>query len=208
MTKLNLKILTRVTRPNNLLKIRSSIFDSVPTGIEVDWFIIFDTAKVESISAKMLDSITCKNTRLYFTECGDWSCQYQKINEMMSSGCIGEGYVHLIDDDNILHPNFYESVLGAWYENQSAGGFIVSQKVDGKDFTGLDIRVASPNNIKVGGIDLAQYIFRSDIPSKYGVEFGTGYCGDGDFIVDLFERGAESEFIFIDQVLCYYNYLA
>lgn len=208
MNSLKINIITRVTRPHNLPQIRSSIFDQIPDGVSVEWHIIYDTAKVESVKTEDLFNLQCDRTHFYFARCGSWTCQYQKVNEMLLNGTIRDGYVYLVDDDNILHPDFYREILSHWVQNPEINGFIFSQQVDGKDFSKLDVRRASPENIRVGGIDLAQYMFRAEIPNKHGVWFGTGYCGDGDFAIDLFKSGAGSGFKFIDQVLCYYNYIS
>ena len=208
MKRLKINIITRVTRPQNLSQIRESIFGSIPKGVDVKWILIFDVAKVENLRTDYLLGLQCNRTRFYFTRCGNWKCQYQKVNEMLADGTISDGFVYLVDDDNILHPDFYRVILSNWEENQDMNGFIFSQQVDGKDFSKLDVRSAGPENIKIGGIDLAQYMFKWDVPKKHGVWFGTGYCGDGDFAVDLFKSGAATGFKFIDEVLCYYNFIS
>ena len=50
-------------------------------------------------------------------------------------------------------------------------------------------------------------MFSWRLPFEYQTMFGNGYCGDGDFIVGLFNNGASKEFAFTDEVLSYYNYI-
>jgi hypothetical protein len=47
--------------------------------------------------------------------------------------------------------------------NPDKRGYIVSQKIGGKDWTGLDVREAKPENCKVQHIDMAQFILRKDL---------------------------------------------
>jgi hypothetical protein len=47
-----------------------------------------------------------------------------------------------LDDDNIIHDDFLDNLYQDISQNENKSGFIFSQKVDGKDFSGLDIREA------------------------------------------------------------------
>ena len=203
---MKIHIITRCTRPENLVQVRNSIFDNIPNSIEVIWNVVFDCAKIDSLPSELLHEIKCRNTRFHFTKCGSWKCQYHFPNQLMTM-LIRDGFVYFVDDDNILHPNFYTKVFKLYADNPDSRGFIFSQWVGGKDFSGLDVRVGSEENVKVGSIDLAQYMFSWKLPFEYQTLFGDGYCGDGDFIVGLFDNGAGKEFAFTDEILSFYNYI-
>jgi hypothetical protein len=204
---MKIHIITRCTRPENLRQIRESIFQNKPKAVDVVWNVVFDCKKVSTLSTDLLGDLKCKNTRFHFTECGDWKCQYHFANNLLTH-YIRDGFVYFVDDDNILHQNFYSSLLKLYAENPNSRGFVFSQWVGGNDFSGVDIRFGKPDNIKVGSIDLAQFVFGWELPFEYRTLFGNGYCGDGDFIVGLFQNGAKSEFTFTDEILSYYNYIS
>ena len=107
--------------------------------------------------------------------------------------------------DNILHEDFQERLDIHIKNNPNKSGFIFNQKVNGKDFTGLDIRLASPENTKVSHIDMAQFVLRRDLIGDNRFEFGK-YIADGIFIENLYNQKSE-DFLFIDEVLCYYNFI-
>ena len=71
-----------------------------------------------------------------------------------------EGYIYYLDDDNILHPDFIETVSQETCKSQI---YTFDQFVDGKDFTRLEYRIASPENTKYQGIDLAQLLFHHSV---------------------------------------------
>ena len=203
---MKIHIITRCTRPENLVRVKKSIFDNKPAAIEIIWNVVFDSKKVTTLPTSLLQELKCKDTRFHFTECGDWKCQYHYSNHLMTY-YIRDGFVYFVDDDNILHENFYSSILKLYAENPNARGFVFSQWVGGRDFSKLDIRIGAPENVAVGSIDLAQFMFEWRLPFEYKTMFGNGYCGDGDFIVGLFQNGAKEEFAFTDEVLSYYNYI-
>lgn len=152
---MKIHIITRCTRPENLLRVRESIFSNMPYSIDVVWNVVFDSKKVTQLSTDLLKKIKCKDTRFHFTECGDYDCQYHCVNDLMIN-FIRDGFVYFVDDDNILHENFYTSLLKLQADNPNSRGFIFSQWVGGNDFSGLDIRLGRPENVKVGSIDIAQ----------------------------------------------------
>lgn len=82
--------------------------------------------------------------------------------------------------------------------------FVVDQKVDGKDFTGLNIREAKPENMRFQGVDIAQLVIHHSIFKDY--EFIGHYAGDGLFIDKVFAENPNT-FHYINKVLCDYNFL-
>lgn len=192
---MKINVITRCTRLQNLLTIKPTVFN-VPKGIKVEWFILFDTGVLKDIDAKLLEDLSDPNITLAFGENDGWGLKV--INPLIQDL---EGWVCIMDDDNIIHPDFYTTILKNKNNNKS---FIYSQFIGGKDFTGLDVREARPENVRVQKIDSAQYLIHTDLHKKY--KYGTGYTADGEFIEKLYQEHPD-EFIFIDKILCYYNYL-
>ena len=58
---------------------------------------------------------------------------------------------------------------------------VFNQRVDGKDFTKLDIKEAKPENMKIGGIDIAQFLIHI---CDYGgaLRYNNSYTADGELI--------------------------
>lgn len=193
-------IITRCTRLDNILKIKESVFST--DKFSVIWHITFDTSSIMEIDSTILSELNDTNTILNFTKGIKGDFGHQLINKCIDK--IDYGYVYVLDDDNFLYPSFYDKIYQYITDNPDKLGFIFNQKVDGKDFTGLDIRLASPENTKVRGIDMAQFLLNRTLISNTRIP-NTMYIGDGIYIEEIFNRSPD-DFLFIDEVLCYYNY--
>lgn len=196
---MKINIITRCTRLGNIETVKESVFKNLNKNIEVEWHVVFDTRSLKDIDAELLNRLDVNQTKLHFMRGDGWGLS--QLNDLISKL---EGWIYHLDDDNILHENFYTEIEKSYSENKKAKAFIFSQKVGGKDFSRLDIRKAKPENVKVSKIDLAQWLIHSDLHINY--KYGSGYVADGEFIEKLYTNEA-NYFVFINRILCYYNYL-
>ena len=194
-----LNIITRCSRPQNLYKVKESIFNN--QKFDIKWYVIFDTSNLGQIDSQILSSIS-NSAIIKFIPSASGDHGHQLINMCLDE--IKEGFIYVLDDDNILHENFQERI-SYFIDNSDKRGFIFNQKVGGKDFSGLDIRIASPENTKVSHIDMAQFVLKRDLIENHRLEFGK-YIADGIFIENLYNQKS-SDFLFIDEILCYYNWI-
>ena len=191
-----INIITRCTRPNNLRDIYKSICTDL---FEINWYILFDTNGVKELDVELLSYLSDKAI-FRFKKGNKNDYGLSLINDILDE--IDDGWIYILDDDNIIHENFYIE-LNKYIDNPYAEGFIFSQKINGLDFTGLDVRLALPENVKVGGIDMAQFLLHRKLIKNN--KFPNCYVGDGEFITKLYSENTK-EFIFIEDELCYYNY--
>ncbi len=193
-----INIITRCTNTNNLLKVRDSI---ITDKFEVKWWVVFDTRLIKDIDAELLSTLQEDKVDILFYKGVEGDFAHSILNKILDK--IKSGYVYFLDDDNIIHPNFWESISKNISTKYS--GYIFNQKIGGKDFTGLDIREAKPENVKVQHIDMAQFILdRKLIGSSRFIPMD--YKADGYFIEDIYNKNKD-KFLFIDEELCYYNFL-
>lgn len=193
-------IITRSTRQNNLELLKDSIFLNIPKGWTINWHIVFDTVILKDIDASLLNRLSNDNTQFHFRKGDGWGLS--QLNPIIQSM---DGWIYHLDDDNILHEELYETI----YESINSGhneslGFIFSQKVDGKDFSGVNTRHACHSNVRIQQIDLAQWLIHSDLHKD--ALYGSGYTADGEFIESLYNSNI-NKFTIIDKTLCYYNAL-
>ena len=193
-------IITRCSRTKNLLKVKDSIFNQSPN---VMWYVYFDTLHLKDIDSDLLTELQHPNIKITFKKSipGDYGHQF--INDTID--LIQDGWIYVLDDDNILHEDFISTLTTYILENPDKKAFIFNQKVDGKDFTKLDVRLAKPENMKVQLIDMAQFLLRRDLIGEIRLKSGD-YKADGYFIEEIYKSNPE-DFFFINQILCYYNYL-
>lgn len=198
-----LHIITRCSRTKNILKVKDSIFGNKPDDFEIFWHITFDTTILKDISFDILSELENDFITLKFAKSIPGDFGHSFINTSLDK--IHNGWIYVLDDDNILHPNLLKSISEHIEEFPEKRGFIFNQKVDGKDFTGLEYRESTPENVKVQKIDMAQFLLKRELIGEKRLISGE-YKADGYFIEELYNENSE-DFIFIDEVLCYYNYL-
>lgn len=198
---IELHILTRCFRPQYLVEIKNEIFKS--QNFLIKWWVIFDINKLKKVETQILKSLDDERIKFFFHKGDDVNYGSDLIDEILPK--IKSGWIYLLDDDNQIHEDFYDEIHRNIIMNPNVRGIIFHQKVSGKDFTGLDIRLTTSENVKVGEIDTAQFLLRRDLISDIKYNQGAGYVSDGVFIQNIFDRNRE-DFLFIDKVLAHYNY--
>jgi glycosyltransferase involved in cell wall biosynthesis len=199
MIKLN--IVTRCTRPQHLTKVKQSIFTT--QLFDIKWWVVFDTRVIKDVDAQFLTQLQSLGGVSLFWEGVEGDMAHSLLSKVIDQ--IDSGFIYFLDDDNILHEDFYTTLYKEINNNLDKEAFIFSQKVGGRDFSGVDIREAKPENCRVQHIDMAQYFLNRNLIGDERFVPGD-YKADGYFIEKLFTLYPE-KFHFIDKVLCYYNWL-
>ena len=191
-------IITRCSRLQNLPIIKNNIFKS---GYDIDWHLIFDTTTLKDIPAELLNELQNENTFFHFVQGNGTDYLYPQSGEIISKL---KGYAVFVDDDSIMHPEYYDSISYIIKNFPFGKIFITSQQVDGRDFTGLDIRIASAENTRYQGVDIAQITFDCGIFKQYNF---TGHHSADGFLIEKIYKEQPDWFIWDNKVLSYYNYL-
>jgi len=197
-----LNIITRCTRLDNLYKIKESIYNK--QKFKINWYVAFDTSVLKNIDSDILTMLSNSGCIIKYINGIKGDFGHQIINTCIDE--IESGFVYVLDDDNILHEDFYDRLDFYISTTNNKSGFVFNQKVGGIDFTGLDIREAMPENMKVQKIDMAQFVLDRDLIGDSRLE-PMNYKADGVFIENLYNQKSD-DFFFIDEVLCYYNFFA
>lgn len=192
--------ITRCSRLENLTKVGSSIFNKDTKSYDITWHILFDKSKVKEVPTSILSYLASVNSKVYY-KINKNDYLHTSISEVISE--IQDGYVHVIDDDNVLHSEYLPTLTENINKSEEPLIFIYQQQVDGKDFTGLDVRLVGPEFMKVGSIDMAQFTTHSSLMTE---NIPKDYVGDGILLNKMFKENP-SNFKFIEKILCHYNYL-
>lgn len=105
--KPKLTIITPCSRPANLRTVAASIdFDAIDR-----WIIVHDTTRVPKPAPQFTD-----NPKVVETDCDDagisGNAQRNKGIDMVPEGPAEDaGYVYFLDDDNVVHPNFFHKIV-------------------------------------------------------------------------------------------------
>lgn len=142
-----------------------------------------------------------------------WHIAFQHPSQVDSHGCVkfnemidlvpAQDWIWILDDDNDVHPNFF-TALQAFFDLQTEKRAVVfSQRR--ADCLG-PVLEAKPENMKPGGVDTAQVVFRKDLigPLRFPEN---SKIADGLFYQQLFQIHGEKEFMFVSDPVVHFNAL-
>ena len=169
-------ILTPCSRPMNLVMIAPSI------PPKCSWKVAFDKSTgVESRGKWYTSEYT-----------GHWGHPIR--NEMLSRlKAKPDDYVLFLDDDNLIHPNWYEHVKGATADMVTWG----QENKDGS------LRLRATDQPKVGNIDMGSFMVKYKIAKQ--LKFTNVYEADGIFAMEAAKKASNIQVI--NESISYYNYL-
>jgi glycosyltransferase involved in cell wall biosynthesis len=203
-----INVITRCTRVHNLEQIKENVFNNENPDLTINWHVVFDTGVLKDIDAELLHHITIPprsrgSIDIHYVRGFPGEMMYPQCSKI-AKNC--EGWVYLLDDDNLIHEDFYQNIYQISTDKKHVDKkvIIVAQHVARKDFTGLEIREAKPEHTKYQHIDIAQMVLHSDIFDKYS--FTGDYAADGFFIEKVLKDN-EKLFVWENTVLSHYNYL-
>jgi hypothetical protein len=181
-----LTIITPCCRPVNLPKLYESInFDSVDK-----WIIVYDTSKDRSYNRIFTD-----HPKIIETECDDvGSAGHPQRN--FGLNFVSKGFIYFLDDDNIMHPNFWTVYPGIMNDNRCMYSF---------DLENEDGSIKKGDQLFLHVIDTAMVLIHHSIIK--GLKWYKHFVySDGIFITTLYEKNKDV-FAYIPTTLCYHNKL-
>lgn len=209
---MKLKIVTPCTRYENLEQIKKSIEASLEKAkgkVEIDlkdleWIVAFDTNNLLSIPTEVINKLQ-SNEWIHGVFVNDPTNVVGKAQlNFIVDRSEPTDWIYALDDDNILHEDFFLEIYKALANDRTKEVIVFNQFVGGKDFTGLQVREAKPENTRYQGIDQAQFMHTVSVLGEE--RYPMHYAGDGLMIEKIFAQKPE-KFMFIDKILCYYNYI-
>jgi hypothetical protein len=181
-------IITACSRPQNLKKIN----DSIEFSMVKKWYIIYDTSKCRKYEEQFIGSSNSKQILELFCDTPGFA-GHPQIN--MALDLIEDGFVYIMDDDNIFHPTFWtllptldKDSVYTWDQDRiqekriMKGGRIEEEKIDTSQFI-------VPRNL-IGSVKWAEQ--RS--------------AGDFRFISQIYKKHKD-KFKYIPKVACYHNFI-
>jgi hypothetical protein len=185
-----LTIITPCCRPENIPK----LFDSIHFDKIDKWIIVYDTT-----NGRNYDKLYEGNSKILETFCSGGISGNPQRNHALS--LIEDGFVYFLDDDNIIHPEFWSIVK--ILEPQ----FFYTFDQIGNEYSYIHYNCDTlyGNTIKLMYIDSAMFIihknFIQDIKWRNDL-----YNADGHFIINIYNNNKSSH-KYINKIGCYYNYL-
>jgi hypothetical protein len=173
-----LYIATPCSRPQNLKRIKQYIPEWAT------WVVMMD-------ASTDYKEATDANVTHYSKNTGYWGHPLRnEFLDLYQEQFTQEDWVYFLDDDNVLHPKFYER----WPSLHNLDASIVTWGQEG--------RLRPTDQPRVGNIDTACFMFKPHHLSS--LRFSNTYEADGEFAKAASEQGT---LVCVDAYLCYYNAL-
>lgn len=193
-----LHIITRCSKPANLLRIKNSITEIIEKDSAfINWHIAFDTHILKDIDAELLEHLN--QNWIYMSFRNDAS-NYTCLNSIIEN-IEDEGFVYLLNDNNILQEDLYNRLTNIPIKKDI---FVFSQIVGSLEGNSFFNRIALPENIAPTKIDGQQYAVKLQYFKDN--KFTNSYLADGMFIQNLYQNYTESVEI-TQNILAYGNAL-
>jgi glycosyltransferase involved in cell wall biosynthesis len=201
--KKNLHIITRCFNLDNILKIKENVYEN-PGDFKINWHVIFDTFLIKDIPADLLSKISnLDSTSLYFVNAKEGGMLYEESSDIITSN-IKDGLIYFLDDHNTFRLDFLKK-LSQSVNTTNASVYVFSQIVhENQDIKDSVLRRALPKNIKVGKIDIGQYVVERKLFDNF--KFINSPVADGIFIEEVYSKH-DKDFIFLENLCSNYRSL-
>lgn len=196
-----INLVTAVSRPENLVRIHQSIDRALSrSSLHVRWILVVDHP--EAIWPGVEMSLRSKRIDVDKVVYSGPKCHYGVLQKNLGMDTIIDGYYHLLDDDNLVHPDFFAGIERAMVANPDARAFAVCQQ----RWDNVGSLIASPDRMGYGQIDNTMFVVHRDMIGSKRYDNERSGREDFHFFSELWELNRE-KFVFIHEILAYYNYI-
>lgn len=194
-------LVTAVSRPENLLRIHRSISLAISRAkLKAKWILVVDDVNsIPPATESVLKDGVFEIEKL--VHCGG-KCSYGIDQKNSGMASIVDGYYHCIDDDNIVHRDFFLGLERAMDANPKKKAFVFGQQ----RWDNIKSLIASPDRMEYGKIDNTMFVVHSSLIGSHRYDLSRSGREDFHFFRKLYDLHRD-EFVFISETLAYYNYI-
>lgn len=201
--KKNLYLITPCSRINNLYKIKKTIdFEKIKK-----WIIVYDASVIKR---KKKLFIKCKNIEELFHKdelSVSGNSQRNFALNYLNKKKDKNFFLYFLDDDNILHKNFYKIIKKL--DNKKKLIYTFDQLRKQKIFINNKfqyVKILKGNTIKTGYIDIAMFLPNFSLINNIRW-VKKKYTADGDYIVKCMKNNKKKH-KYLSVVGCHYNFIS
>ena len=197
-----INIITAVSRPQNIPRIHRSLEAALAkSSLKARWIIVVDDPKTigDGVEASL------KLGRVEILKAvypGGGRPPYGIEQKNLGMSMVLDGYYHCLDDDNLVHPNFFDGIERAMSGSSGKKAFVFGQH----RWDNIGPLVAAPNRMEYGKIDNTMFVVHSSLIGPRRYDLDRSGREDFSFFRKLYDLYPE-EFVFIPETLAYYNYI-
>ena len=207
-----LHIITPLNRLENLPRLARSVAESgLAARFAVSWWLMVNREDVPPALAGEIalptgGEPTEEDIRVLVVKSPAWGYDArglaafghaQRSHALDLIGDTDPGWVWVLDDDNLVHPDFAAGLAELMAAHPSARGFVVGQHP-----ADSSPRPIGPEWLRPGYVDTAQYILRRDLIGAERVR--QVHADDGAFIGRVY-AAHPADVVFCERVLTYWN---
>jgi len=181
-----LNIITAYSRSGNLCLLEKSLARG-REFFDLRWHIVVDGGKIQTASP--YDFIVCPKEKCGIAGSG-------QLNLALDG--IADGWVVVLDDDNLTHPSFFSELYRQIAINPDKLAFAFAQETSG------GVRRVGPDTMKECMIDQAQFVIHRSLIGEE--RYVHRYTKDGEFAERLYNKHP-TRWGFSNNVCTYYNKL-
>ena len=201
-------LVTAVSRPDNLPKVYHSIRIALAKSTffarheKVRWTIVVDNPN--DVSTTIEGKLTGAPFEVQKAVHPDGKCPYgiAQKNLGMSMAVRDGGWYHCIDDDNVVHPDFFVGLERAVADNPGKKAFVFGQQ----RWDAIGSLVARPDRMEYGKIDNTMFLVHTSLIGERRYDLDRSGREDFHFFRRIFDLHPDL-FVFVNRTLAYYNYL-
>ena len=195
-------LVTAVSRPDNLPRIQKSIARSLlRSNLKAKWILVLDAghALPPSVEGRLREGAVEIEKLVY----GGGRHPYGVPQKNLGMDSIKDGYYHCIDDDNIVHPEFFAGIERAMRANPGKRAFVFGQQ----RWDNVKSLTASPDRMEYGKIDNTMFVTHSTLIGSARYDLSRSGKEDFHFFRMLYDLHKE-DFVFLPDTLAYYNFIS
>lgn len=196
-----INFVTAVSRPENLRRIHRSISAALSkSSLRMRWILVVDDSS--AISPEINATLRGGPFEVVQVVHPGGRCPYGIDQKNAGMNAIVDGYYHCIDDDNVVHRDFFSGLERAMMANPMKRAFVFGQR----RWDNIKSLVASPDRMEYGKIDNTMFVVHTSLIGAHRYDLSRSGREDFYFFRKLYDLHKD-QFVFIPETLAYYNYI-
>ncbi len=196
-----INLVTAVSRPTNLKRIYQSILQSLKrSSLKAKWILVVDGPNV--IPAGVWEMLQKGPVQVELLIHNGGKCSYGIAQKNLGMASVVTGFFHCLDDDNIVHPDFFSGLERAMRAAPGKRAFAFGQK----RWDNVKSLTAAPDRMEYGKIDNTMFVVHQSLIAEKRYDLTRSGREDFHFFRGLYDLYPD-EFVFISDTLAYYNFI-
>lgn len=196
-----INLVTAVSRPENLKRIYQSILQSVKrAALKAKWILVVDGPNV--IPAGVWETLQKGPVQVELLIHDGGKCSYGISQKNAGMASIASGFFHCLDDDNIVHPDFFPGLERAMRAYPGKRAFVFGQR----RWDNVKSLIASPDRMQYGKIDNTMFVVHKSLIEDKRYDLSRSGREDFHFFRGLYDLYLD-EFVFLSETMAYYNFI-